>query len=62
MFANLLITIASSRTVIALFQRLQLPLSLGVPAHQVQDRIDRVRHDRYRLLHDFYPDADDEEN
>ncbi|ANI59234.1 cation:proton antiporter [Pseudomonas sp. GR 6-02] len=36
-------------------------IMLGIPGQQVQDRVDQVRHDRYRLLHDFYPDADDEE-
>ncbi|APC19589.1 sodium:proton antiporter (plasmid) [Pseudomonas frederiksbergensis] len=34
---------------------------LGVPAQQVQERVDHVRHDSYRLLHGFYPGADDEE-
>lgn len=34
---------------------------LGLPHKQVQDRVDLVRHDRYRLLHGFYPGADDEE-
>jgi len=34
---------------------------LGLPAHQVQEKVDRVRIDRYRLLHGFYPGADDEE-
>ena len=36
----------------------------GMPrlhVEQVQDRVDQVRRDRYRLLHDFYPGADDEE-
>jgi CPA2 family monovalent cation:H+ antiporter-2 len=37
-------------------------IMLGLPAHQVQERVDRVRHDRYRLLHKFYPGAADEEN
>ncbi|WGK89029.1 cation:proton antiporter [Pseudomonas migulae] len=36
-------------------------IMLGIPAHQVQERADQIRHDRYRLLHDFYPGADDEE-
>lgn len=36
-------------------------IMLGVPAHQVQERADQIRHDRYRLLHGFYPGADDEE-
>jgi CPA2 family monovalent cation:H+ antiporter-2 len=36
-------------------------IMLGIPGQQVQDRVDQVRHDRYRLLHDFYPGADDEE-
>lgn len=35
---------------------------LGLPAHQVQERADQIRRDRYRLLHGFYPGADDEEN
>ncbi|WP_409316623.1 cation:proton antiporter [Pseudomonas sp. KCJK9016] len=34
---------------------------LGLPAHQVQEKVDRVRIDRYRLLHGLYPGADDEE-
>ncbi|MDI3274496.1 cation:proton antiporter [Pseudomonas sp. MDT1-16] len=37
-------------------------IMLGLPGQQVQDRVDQVRHDRYRLLHGFYPGADDEEN
>jgi len=37
-------------------------IMLGLPAHQVQERVDQVRHDRYRLLHRFYPGAEDEEN
>ncbi|RLU13557.1 sodium:proton antiporter [Pseudomonas prosekii] len=37
-------------------------IMLGLPAHQVQERVDQVRHDRYRLLHKFYPGAEDEEN
>ncbi|WP_415766892.1 cation:proton antiporter [Pseudomonas sp. ZB1P45] len=37
-------------------------IMLGLPAHQVQERADQIRHDRYRLLHGFYPGADDEEN
>jgi CPA2 family monovalent cation:H+ antiporter-2 len=36
-------------------------IMLGLPAHQVQERADQIRHDRYRLLHGFYPGADDEE-
>ena len=36
-------------------------IMLGLPGQQVQDRVDQVRRDRYRLLHDFYPGADDEE-
>ncbi|MGZ7460178.1 cation:proton antiporter [Pseudomonas sp. Ma2-10] len=36
-------------------------IMLGLPAHQVQERVDQIRHDRYRLLHGFYPGADDEE-
>ncbi|MGE8484205.1 MAG: cation:proton antiporter [Pseudomonas sp.] len=36
-------------------------IMLGIPGQQVQDRVDQVRHDRYRLLHDFYPGAEDEE-
>ena len=36
-------------------------IMLGIPGQQVQDRVDQVRHDRYRLLHDFYPGTDDEE-
>jgi CPA2 family monovalent cation:H+ antiporter-2 len=36
-------------------------IMLGLPGQQVQDRVDQVRHDRYRLLHGFYPGADDEE-
>ncbi|MNR97912.1 Glutathione-regulated potassium-efflux system protein KefC [compost metagenome] len=34
---------------------------LGMPHQQVQDRVDLVRHDRYRLLHGFYPGAEDDE-
>jgi len=34
---------------------------LGFPAHRVQEKVDQVRIDRYRLLHGFYPGADDEE-
>jgi CPA2 family monovalent cation:H+ antiporter-2 len=37
-------------------------IMLGLPAHQVQERADQIRRDRYRLLHGFYPGADDEEN
>jgi CPA2 family monovalent cation:H+ antiporter-2 len=36
-------------------------IMLGLPAHQVQEQVDQVRIDRYRLLHGFYPGADDEE-
>ncbi|WP_095055480.1 monovalent cation:proton antiporter-2 (CPA2) family protein [Pseudomonas sp. Irchel s3b2] len=36
-------------------------IMLGIPGQQVRDRVDQVRHDRYRLLHGFYPGADDEE-
>ncbi|MGG7650170.1 Kef-type potassium/proton antiporter, CPA2 family [Pseudomonas frederiksbergensis] len=36
-------------------------IMLGLPAHQVQERADQIRHDRYRLLHGFYPGTDDEE-
>ncbi|MFJ7284544.1 cation:proton antiporter [Pseudomonas sp. NPDC099000] len=36
-------------------------IMLGLPAHQVQERADQIRHDRYRLLHGFYPGSDDEE-
>ncbi|MDD1141361.1 monovalent cation:proton antiporter-2 (CPA2) family protein [Pseudomonas sp. TNT2022 ID233] len=34
---------------------------LGFPAHRVQEKVDQVRIDRYRLLHGFYPGAADEE-
>ncbi|WP_212625281.1 monovalent cation:proton antiporter-2 (CPA2) family protein [Pseudomonas sp. PP3] len=34
---------------------------LGLTGPQVQDRVDRVRRDRYRLLHGFYPGAEDDE-
>jgi CPA2 family monovalent cation:H+ antiporter-2 len=37
-------------------------IMLGLPAHQVQERADQIRHDRYRLLHGFYPGSDDAEN
>ena len=37
-------------------------IMLGLPGQQVQDRVDQVRRDRYRLLHDFYPGAEDVEN
>jgi len=37
-------------------------IMLGLPAHQVQERADQIRRDRYRLLHGFYPGTDDEEN
>ncbi|QAY87345.1 cation:proton antiporter [Pseudomonas arsenicoxydans] len=36
-------------------------IMLGLPAHQVQERADQIRHDRYRLLHGFYPGADYDE-
>jgi CPA2 family monovalent cation:H+ antiporter-2 len=36
-------------------------IMLGLPAHQVQERADQIRHDRYRMLHDFYPGAEDAE-
>ena len=36
-------------------------IMLGLPAHQVQERADQIRHDRYRLLHGFYPGAEDDE-
>ncbi|MHA3737498.1 cation:proton antiporter [Pseudomonas sp. Eth.TT006] len=36
-------------------------IMLGLPARQVQERVDQVRRDRYRLLHGFYRGADDEE-
>ncbi|MGE8187128.1 cation:proton antiporter [Pseudomonas sp. NPDC086278] len=36
-------------------------IMLGLPAHQVRERVDQIRHDRYRLLHGFYPGAQDEE-
>ena len=36
-------------------------IMLGFPERQVLDRIAQVRHDRYRLLHGFYPGAEDEE-
>jgi CPA2 family monovalent cation:H+ antiporter-2 len=34
---------------------------LGLPGPHVQDRVDQVRRDRYRLLHGFYPGAVDDE-
>lgn len=37
-------------------------IMLGLPGQQVQDRVDQVRRDRYRLLHGFYPGTDHEEN
>jgi CPA2 family monovalent cation:H+ antiporter-2 len=38
-------------------------IMVGLPAHQVQERADQIRHDRYRLLHGIYPGtADDEEH
>ncbi|MCU0119246.1 monovalent cation:proton antiporter-2 (CPA2) family protein [Pseudomonas sp. B2M1-30] len=36
-------------------------IMLGLPAHKVQARVDQIRMDRYRLLHGFYPGAEDEE-
>jgi CPA2 family monovalent cation:H+ antiporter-2 len=36
-------------------------IMLGLPARQVQERVDQVRSDRYRLLHGLYRGADDEE-
>lgn len=36
-------------------------IMLGIPGQQVQERVDLVRRDRYRLLHGFYPGADDAE-
>lgn len=36
-------------------------IMLGLPAHQVQEKVDQVRIDRYRLLHGFYPGSDDAE-
>ncbi|VVO19361.1 cation:proton antiporter [Pseudomonas fluorescens] len=37
-------------------------IMLGFPEQQVQDRADQVRHDRYSLLHGFYPGAEDDES
>lgn len=37
-------------------------IMLGLPAHKVQEQVDQVRIDRYRLLHGFYPGTDDAEN
>jgi monovalent cation:H+ antiporter-2, CPA2 family len=34
---------------------------LGIPDQQVQARVDDVRHNRYRLLHGFYPRATPDE-
>jgi CPA2 family monovalent cation:H+ antiporter-2 len=34
---------------------------LGFPEQRVRDRVDQIRHDRYRLLHGFYAGAEDEE-
>jgi CPA2 family monovalent cation:H+ antiporter-2 len=34
---------------------------LGYPGQQVEERVDQVRRDRYRLLHGFYPGAEDDE-
>lgn len=36
-------------------------IMLGFAARQVQEKVDQVRSDRYRLLHGFYPGAEDEE-
>jgi CPA2 family monovalent cation:H+ antiporter-2 len=36
-------------------------IMLGLPAHQVQEQVDQVRIDRYRLLQGFYPGSDDAE-
>jgi len=36
-------------------------IMLGLPTRQVQERVDQVRSDRYRLLHGLYRGADDEE-
>lgn len=36
-------------------------IMVGLPAHQVQERADQIRHDRYRLLHGIYPGAEDDE-
>lgn len=36
-------------------------IMLGLPAHKVQEQVDQVRIDRYRLLHGFYPGTDDAE-
>jgi len=36
-------------------------IMLGLPAHKVQEQVDQVRIDRYRLLHGFYPGSDDAE-
>jgi CPA2 family monovalent cation:H+ antiporter-2 len=34
---------------------------LGFPGQQVEERVEQVRRDRYRLLHGFYPGAEDDE-
>jgi CPA2 family monovalent cation:H+ antiporter-2 len=34
---------------------------LGFPGQQVEERVEQVRRDRYRLLHGFYPVAEDDE-
>ncbi|WP_434596630.1 cation:proton antiporter [Pseudomonas sp. R4-83] len=36
-------------------------IMLGLPAHKVQEQVDQLRIDRYRLLHGFYPGTDDAE-
>lgn len=36
-------------------------IMLGLPNQQVQQHVDQVRHDRYRLLHGFYPGNQDKE-
>lgn len=37
-------------------------IMLGLPADQVQSRVDQARRNRYRLLHGFYPGSDGEED
>ena len=37
-------------------------IMLGLPADQVQSRVDQARRDRYGLLHGFYPGSGGEEN
>ncbi|WP_210643565.1 MULTISPECIES: monovalent cation:proton antiporter-2 (CPA2) family protein [unclassified Pseudomonas] len=36
-------------------------IMLGLPEQQVRHHVDQVRHDRYRLLHGFYPGNQDKE-